>query len=83
MAYDDHFRLLAETSFADQVPAIKKQFLLYKDYAHASFDDIFKGKAKDNLLQFYCDETRSCYFENPGNGKFIKHALPIEANLHR
>ncbi|HLG38924.1 MAG TPA: FG-GAP-like repeat-containing protein, partial [Chitinophagaceae bacterium] len=67
--------------FATQVPAIKKRFLLNKDYAHATVDDIFKGKAKDNLLKLQCNETRSCYFENTGNGKFVKHALPIEAQF--
>ena len=36
---------ISRSQFADQVPAIKKQFLLHKDYANASFDDIFKGKS--------------------------------------
>jgi enediyne biosynthesis protein E4 len=72
---------ISRSQFSDQVPAIKKQFLLYKDYAHASFNDIFKGKAKENLLRLQCDETRSCYFENLGQGKFIKHPLPMEAQF--
>jgi hypothetical protein len=72
---------IGRSQFSDQVPAIKKQFLLYKDYAHASFNEIFKGKTKDNLLQLHCEETRSCYFENIGNGKFIKYPLPIEAQF--
>jgi len=29
----------------------------------------------------YCDETRSCYFENKGNGKYVKHPLPVEAQF--
>jgi hypothetical protein len=66
---------------SEQVPSIKKQFLYNKDYAHATFDDIFKGKAKDNLLTLTCNETRSCWFENMGNGKFIKHPLPTEAQF--
>ncbi|HLP37827.1 VCBS repeat-containing protein [Lacibacter sp.] len=67
--------------FAERVPAIKKQFLLNEDYAHASYQDIFKGKAPEKILEFRCDETRTCYFENTGNGKFIKHALPVEAQF--
>jgi hypothetical protein len=67
--------------FAEQVPAIKKQFLLHADYARAGYQDIFKGKAPEKILQFHCNETRTCYFENTGNGKFIKHALPIEAQF--
>ena len=66
---------------AEQVPSIKKQFLYNKDYAHATFNDIFKGKAKDNLLTLTCNETRSCWFENKGNGKFVKHPLPVEAQF--
>jgi hypothetical protein len=67
--------------FAERVPAIKKQFLLNVDYAHAGYQDIFKGKAPDKILQLHCDETKTCYFENTGNGKFIKHALPVEAQF--
>jgi hypothetical protein len=66
---------------SDQVPSIKKQFLLNEDYAHATYNDIFKRKATADVLQLHCDETRTCYFENAGNGKFIKHVLPIEAQF--
>lgn len=69
------------TVLASQVPAVKKQFLLNSNYAHASFGDIFKGKSKEGLLHFYCNETRSCFFENTGGGKFIKHYLPVEAQF--
>jgi len=72
---------ISRSQFSEQVPVIKKQFLLYKDYAHASFDDIFKGRAKENLLQLHCDETRSCWFENLKGGKFLKHPLPIQAQF--
>jgi len=66
---------------AEQVPVIKKQFLFYENYAHATFDDIFKGRAKENILHLFCNETRTCYFENTGNGKFLKHPLPVEAQF--
>ena len=72
---------ISRSQFAEQVPAIKKKFLLYQDYAHATFNDIFQGKTKDNLVQLHCNETRSCWFENTGNGKFIKHILPMEAQF--
>ena len=75
------FPAISRGMLASQVPAIKKQFLLNKDYAKAGVDDIFKGKAKENLLHLSCDETRSCFFENIGNGKFTKHPLPVEAQF--
>jgi hypothetical protein len=75
------FPAISRNRFADQVPAIKKQFLLHKDYSTATFNEIYKGKSKEKILQLYCDETRSCYFENTGNGKYVKHPLPIEAQF--
>ncbi len=66
---------------ASQVPSIKKQFLHNNDFASAGYKDIFKGKSTGGVLTLYCNETRSCYFENTGNGKFIKHALPAEAQF--
>ncbi len=72
---------VSRNQLADQVPAIKKKFIHYADYAHAGFEDIFPGKTKADVLSFYCDETRSCWFENVGKGKFIKHVLPVEAQF--
>jgi hypothetical protein len=75
------FPAISRNQFAQQVPIIKKRFLFYKDYSQATYEEIFKGVAPQNMLQLLCNETRSCYFENTGNGKFIKHALPVEAQF--
>ena len=72
---------IGRSQFAEQVPAIKKKFLRYQDYAKATSDDIFKGKARENMLSFTCNETRSCWLENKANGKFLKHPLPVEAQF--
>ena len=72
---------ISRAQFADQVPAIRKQFLQAKDYASASFEEIFPGNKREGLLHFTCEETRSCYLENLGGGKFRKHALPAEAQF--
>ena len=75
------FPAISRSQFSDQVPGIKKQFLHHTDYAGATYDEIFKGKPTDKILKLYCNETRSCWFENTGNGKFVKHALPMEAQF--
>jgi hypothetical protein len=75
------FPAISRSQFSDQVPAIKKQFLHYKDYSTATFKEIFKNKARKDILELTCNETRSCFFENTGNGKFIKHPLNIEAQF--
>ena len=75
------FPAISRSQFSEQVPAIKKQFLHYKDYSTATFEDIFKKKSRKDILQLQCDETRSCFFENIGNGRFIKHPLNMEAQF--
>lgn len=70
---------VSRSQFADQAPFIKKQFLLFSDYARATYENIFKGK--ENVVRLSCDETRTCWLENTGNGKFIKHVLPIETQF--
>ncbi|WP_276500986.1 VCBS repeat-containing protein [Terrimonas pollutisoli] len=67
---------------AEQVPAIKKQYLYHKDFAKATMDDIFHNKEEgESFLQLQCYELHSCWFENSGNGKFVKHQLPVEAQF--
>ena len=72
---------VSRSRLSEQVPSVKKQFLHYSDYAKAGYDELFKGKAMKNLQKFSCDETRTCYFENNGHGRFIKHPLPVEAQF--
>jgi enediyne biosynthesis protein E4 len=64
---------------AEQVPSIKKSFLKHADFTNAGVNDIYKNK-KD-LLEFTCNETASCWIENVGSGKFVKHLLPQEAQF--
>jgi hypothetical protein len=72
---------ISRNLLAEQVPFIKKQFLLHRDFAEASIETIFRGEKKDTALRLFCNETRTCVFENTGNGKFLKHPLPIEAQF--
>lgn len=64
----------------EQVPAFKKVFKNNKDYSTASVHDIMKY-ANGDFLKLTCNETRSCYFENVGHGKFVKHVLPYQAQF--
>ena len=73
------FPSINRDALAEQVPSIKKMFIKHADFAGATLDDIYKNK--DDLLQFTCDETASCWLENIGNGKFIKHLLPMQAQF--
>ena len=72
---------ISRSQLSEQVPSIKKRFLHYSDYAKATYDEIFKSKSGKDILKLFCEETRTCYFENTGNGKFIKHPLPVVAQF--
>ena len=72
---------VSRKKLGEQVPSVKKQFLYNRDYAHAAFSDIYTPRPGDSLLKLFCDETRSCYFENIGHGRFVKHPLPAEAQF--
>jgi hypothetical protein len=61
--------------------AIKKQFLYNKGYANSDLSEIFSNNRSDNVADLSCFETSSCWFENIGNGKFITHVLPVEAQF--
>lgn len=75
------FPSINRNQFAEQVSSIKKRYLLHKDFSNASYLDIFKGVKNHNIEKLYCDETRSCIFENLGNAKFLKRILPKEAQF--
>jgi len=70
---------ISRDQFAGQVPAIKKKFLLNKDYAIATEQEIFPDTKTVKVLS--CNETRSCWLENKGNGKFVMHPLPLQAQF--
>jgi hypothetical protein len=75
------YPVASRKKLAEQVPFIKKQFLYNADYARARFRDIYKPSSGDALLSLSCNETRSCWFENIGHGRFVKHPLPPEAQF--
>lgn len=72
---------VSRSALATQVPAIKKRFLLNSDYGKATARDIFKGVSEDKIFRSVCYETRTCVFENTGNGTFVKRPLPMEAQF--
>ncbi len=72
---------ISRGTLSTQVPAVKKRFLLNSDYGKATARDIFKGVSKEKIIRSVCYETRTCIFENTGNGVFVKRVLPMEAQF--
>jgi enediyne biosynthesis protein E4 len=72
------FPFISLLQLAEQVPSIKKKFLFNEDYAKASFSSIVNTQ---NSNTYTCSELRTCWFENTGAGKFVKHVLPVQAQF--
>lgn len=57
-----------------QVPAVKKTYLLHKNFSTATMADVFKSITDPAKL--LAREAASSWFENTGNGSFKQHPLP-------
>lgn len=77
----DLYPALDSTQLADQMPSIKKKYLLSADYARVDMKELLNAIKAKNMKEFVCETTTSVWFENLGNGQFKQHALPIEAQF--
>jgi len=71
--------LASKEELAKQLPKINKKFLSFADFAQASVDEVFGSKSLAAGLIKSVTELESCYFENTGDNKFIKHTLSADA----
>jgi hypothetical protein len=60
------------------IAPLKKQFTDYAAYAKADWPDFFPGKPTQEIA---AQTFATCWVENSGNGRFILHPLPIEAQM--
>jgi hypothetical protein len=78
---DDLFPALDRAQLADQIPSIKKKYLLSSDYAKANMDDLLSNLNTANMTTGVCQTTTSVWIENRGGGRFEQHALPAVAQF--
>ncbi len=64
-----------------QIPALKKDFLYFTDYAGKPIDKIFTAEQLKDIDVLQVNESRSCLFRNDGKGNFTIEALPQMAQL--
>ncbi|HEX8277869.1 MAG TPA: FG-GAP-like repeat-containing protein, partial [Segetibacter sp.] len=64
-----------------QINSMRRRFPLYADYAKASFEESFLPKELADAYVVKSECFESSYFENKGNGKFIRKSLPVEAQF--
>ncbi len=65
----------------DALPAIKKKFLKYADYANAGINEMFPAEAVAKSTVFNVYNLQTSWLENKGNNQFELHVLPLEAQF--
>lgn len=75
------FPALDRAQLADQLPFIKKKFLLSSDYSNTSMEALLKGLPAKEVMEKKCETTTSVWIENRGDGTFVQHALPLQAQI--
>lgn len=72
---------LDRNQLAEQVPAVKKKYLLHKDYSTVTMKQLVNDFGADDWTVLTCETFSSVWIENKGNGKFKAHVLPVQAQF--
>ncbi len=65
----------------DDMPALKKRFLFYKDYATATLNDIFTPDQQKGMQTLKVFQLNNCWLERTNQNKFVLHELPVAAQF--
>jgi enediyne biosynthesis protein E4 len=66
---------------AEEVPVVKKKYLLHRDYAKVSMQQLVDDYGAEGWTRLECETMSSAWIENKGNGKFQSHDLPLPAQF--
>ncbi|TKK69341.1 RNA-binding protein [Ilyomonas limi] len=72
---------LTRDDITSQMPALKKKYNAYKDFAVADIHQMFTPEQLKDALVLEANNFTSCYIQNNGNGKFVMKPLPQMAQL--
>lgn len=75
---DKEYILQPRGTLMKQLPLIRKLTNSYQDYGKRTFGELFDKEEIDKNAIFKTYELASMYFENMGDGKFKRSALPAE-----
>ena len=75
------YPLALRDNLLDQMNYLKKKFLRYKNYAHATIGDIFTSEQLSKVGSFKSENMQTTLFMNDGKGNFSQQFLPFNAQL--
>ena len=64
-----------------QMPSLRKDFVEYRKYAEASFEDVFPAEKRHKARHLTAERLESVWVENLGGEKWEVHVLPVEAQF--
>ena len=77
----DLFPGLDRNQLSEQLPSVKKKYLLHADYATIKMEQLKNDFGADGWTALKCETSTSVWIENLGSGKFKAHALPVQAQF--
>ena len=72
---------LDRTQLADQLPTIKKKYLLSAAYSTVTMQTLLGDLGPRQFTEKSCEITSTVWLQNQGNGKFVQHNLPLQAQF--
>ena len=75
------FTAFNRDDLVDQIPALKKKYLTYKEFGAANIHNIFPDSSLKKSLHLQANNFQTSYIQNLGNGKFKMQALPALAQM--
>ena len=79
--FGEQFPLRGRSCSSQQVPLIGKKFATYERFAAANLVDVYGEQNLQSALHYQATTFASAYLENRGDGRFVKHDLPNEAQV--
>ena len=79
--FGEQFPLRGRSCSSQQVPLIGKKFATYERFAAASLVDVYGADNLRSALHYQATTFASAYLENRGDGRFVRHDLPNQAQV--
>ncbi|MEL6650259.1 MAG: VCBS repeat-containing protein, partial [Bacteroidota bacterium] len=79
--FGERVPLRGRSCSSEQVPMLKKDFPTYDLFASANLEEVYDPSKLNGALVYEVESFASCWWENQGNGQYVRHLLPREAQL--
>lgn len=80
---DKAYPMASRDELLEQIPALRKKFVYYKDYAGVQITGIFSKQQLKQATQLLCERTESVILRNNGSSNFLLEVLPVETQFSR